>query len=51
MPWSTHPAGEIMDYLHMQLCLRKMNEEHLAEGGGGGDMRERYEKDLVIWPL
>lgn len=27
------PAGEIMDYLHMQLCLRKMNEEHLAEGG------------------
>lgn len=33
MPWSTHPAGEIMDYLHMQLRLRKMNEEHLAEGG------------------
>lgn len=34
-----------MDYLHMQLCLRKMNEEHLAE------WRERYEEDLVIWPL
>lgn len=32
MPRSTHPAGEIMDYLHMQLHLRKMNEEHLAEG-------------------
>lgn len=31
MLWSTHPAGEIMDYLHMQLCLRKINEEHLVE--------------------
>lgn len=26
-------AGEIMDYLHMQLCLRKMNEEHVAGAG------------------
>lgn len=32
MPGSTHPAGQIMDYLHMQLRLGKMNEEHLAEG-------------------
>lgn len=44
MPWSTHPAGEIMDYLHMQLCLRKMNEEHLAEGGGGGYERKIWER-------
>lgn len=26
-------AGEIMDYLHMQLCLGKMNEEHVAGAG------------------
>lgn len=26
-------AGEIMDYLHTQLCLRKMNEEHVAGVG------------------
>lgn len=33
IPQSSHPAGEIMDYLHMQLRRRKMNEEHLSEAG------------------
>lgn len=41
MLWSTHPAEEIMDYLHMQLCLRQINKEHLAEGEYERKIRER----------
>lgn len=60
MPRPTHPTGEIMDYLHMQLCMRKMNEEHLAEGRiwevlsfGVGNKNKRVcveesEKDVVF---
>lgn len=53
MPRSTRPAGEIVDYLHMQLCWRKMNEEHLA----GDGMWERdvtgpcYTNTWVCWGI
>lgn len=46
MSRSTHPAEEIMDYLHVQLFRGTMNEEQLAEGRG---LRERYEK--IFSPL
>lgn len=34
-----------MDYLHMQLCLRKMNEEHVASSGMRE--RERYDRSFL----